>query len=55
MATTEDEKCWERKAAAYVDESGIGIPLVEFDPDKDDMTPVYEALDIQNVFAKKRI
>lgn len=55
MAATAEEKGWEEAAAAYEDEDGKGIPLVAFDPDKDDMTPVYRALKVSNVFATKRL
>ena len=55
MAAKKEEKGWEEAAAVFKNEDGKGIPLVAIDPDKDDMTPVYRALKVSNVFATKRL
>ena len=54
MATDEENR-WNEAASAYEDEGGRGIPLSQFDPDNDDMSPVYKAMKVENVFAKKRL
>ena len=53
--TTDEERRWKKAAAAYKDGSGTGIPLEQFDPENEDMTEVYEALNVTDFFARKRL
>ena len=55
METTDEERHWKEAAAAWKDESGTGIPLEQFDPENEDMTPVYDALKVTSEIAQQRL
>jgi len=51
---TEEESKWEEAAKAY--DRGKGLPLEEYDPDdSDDMVLLYDALEVNDPYAKKRL
>lgn len=53
QTTTDEEEEWKAAAASY--DGGKGLPLRECDPDGEDMGFVYDALNVQDFGARKRL